>query len=101
MSTENKNGEEEEEVKQPNTEEEEEEEEEEGDMSAYKLDSEVRNKHRLHLFTTDFVMPCFSMVHYWSPNFCLSIGQYACQDQDSLLVKRRNDNHSPGPVIRE
>ena len=23
------------------------------------------------------------------------------QDHDSLLVKRRNDNHSPGPVIRE
>ena len=23
------------------------------------------------------------------------------QDQDSLLVKRRNDYHSPGPVIRE
>ena len=23
------------------------------------------------------------------------------EDQDSLLVKRRNDNHSPGPVIRE
>ena len=23
------------------------------------------------------------------------------QDQDSLLVKRRNENHSPGPVIRE
>ena len=23
------------------------------------------------------------------------------QDQDSLLVKRRNDNQSPGPVIRE
>ena len=23
------------------------------------------------------------------------------QDQDSLLVKRRNDNHSPGPVIGE
>ena len=23
------------------------------------------------------------------------------QDQDSLLVKRRNDNDSPGPVIRE
>ena len=23
------------------------------------------------------------------------------QDQNSLLVKRRNDNHSPGPVIRE
>ena len=23
------------------------------------------------------------------------------QDQDSLLVKRHNDNHSPGPVIKE
>ena len=23
------------------------------------------------------------------------------RDHDSLLVKRRNDNHSPGPVIRE
>ena len=23
------------------------------------------------------------------------------QDQDRFLVKRRNDNHSPGPVIRE
>ena len=23
------------------------------------------------------------------------------QDQDSLLVKRRNDNHSAGPLIRE
>ena len=23
------------------------------------------------------------------------------QDQDSLLVKHRNDNHSPGPVIKE
>ena len=23
------------------------------------------------------------------------------QDQESLLVRRRNDNHSPGPVIRE
>ena len=23
------------------------------------------------------------------------------QDQDSLLVKRRNDNHSSGPVIRQ
>ena len=22
------------------------------------------------------------------------------QDQDSLLMKRRNDNHSSGPVIR-
>ena len=34
----------------------------------------------------------------------LSIHLFVCiqdQDQDSLLVKRRNDNHSPGPVIRE
>ena len=31
------------------------------------------------------------------------LGKHAVQDQDqdSLLVKRRNDNHSPGPVIRE
>ena len=28
-------------------------------------------------------------------------GQDQDQDQDSLLVKRRNDNHSPGSVIRE
>ena len=27
--------------------------------------------------------------------------RHTAQDQDSLLVKRRNDNHSPGPVIRE
>ena len=26
---------------------------------------------------------------------------YKNQDQDSLLVKHRNDNHSPGPVIWE
>ena len=32
---------------------------------------------------------------YWRRN------TYQDQDQDSLLVKRRNDNHSPGPVIRE
>ena len=31
------------------------------------------------------------------------LGQDQDQDQvqDSLLVKRRNDNYSPGPVIRE
>ena len=28
-------------------------------------------------------------------------GNWQDHDQDSLLVKRRNDNHSPGPVIRE
>ena len=31
----------------------------------------------------------------------MGIPQDQDQDQDSLLVKRRNDNHSPGPVIRE
>ena len=29
------------------------------------------------------------------------LGSAQGQDKDSLLVKRRNDNHSPGPVIRE
>ena len=29
-----------------------------------------------------------------------SLGKFgASQDQDSLLVKRRNDSHSPGPVF--
>ena len=27
--------------------------------------------------------------------------QYQDQDQDRLLMKRLNDNHSQGPVIRE
>ena len=39
-------------------------------------------------------------VHAWT---CNMTGPSTSddQDQDSLLVKRRNDNHSPGPVIRE
>ena len=44
----------------------------------------------------------------WSSDFELT-GRYIVassaknqdQDQDSLLVKRRNDNYSPGYVIRE
>ena len=32
---------------------------------------------------------------------CILFSRHKDQDQDSLLVKRRNDNHSPGPVIRE
>ena len=32
---------------------------------------------------------------------CGFVSRYFVQDQDSLLVKRRNDNHKPGPVIRE
>ena len=50
--------------------------------------------------------------HYWIttvPRLCkdttlmlFNVKQFVQdQDQDSLLVKRRNDNHSPGPVIRE
>ena len=30
-----------------------------------------------------------------------SLSVYKVNNQDSLLVKRRNDNHSPGSVIRE
>ena len=39
------------------------------------------------------------LQYYIYVGFAVGGGQ--CQDQDSLLVKRRNDNHSPGPVIRE
>ena len=35
---------------------------------------------------------------FWTSNIFVIVQD---QDQDSLLVKRRNDNHSPGPVIRE
>ena len=34
-------------------------------------------------------------------NFLIVRTQISRVDQDSLLVKHRNDNHSPGPVIRE
>ena len=37
----------------------------------------------------------------WVLFFIVLFQKYQDQDQDSLLVKRRNDNHSPGPVIRE
>ena len=45
-------------------------------------------------------------MFYFVLNLCVvscvcSSYRYQDQDQDSLLVKRRNDNHSPGPVIRE
>ena len=35
----------------------------------------------------------------WASGFHAMYDLY--QDQDSLLVKRRNNNYSPGPVIRE
>ena len=41
-------------------------------------------------------------VHCSHEAIVIMIGTMAeDQDQDSLLVKRRNDNHSPGLVIRE
>ena len=30
-----------------------------------------------------------------------NVAKFSDQDQESLMVKRRNDSHSPGPVIRE
>ena len=41
-----------------------------------------------------------SMIFLWTSK-AKSLSAPQDQDQDSLLVKRRNDNHSPGPVIRE
>ena len=40
---------------------------------------------------------CFMICHFTSTGSDLQQDQ----DQDSLLVKRRNDNHSSGPVIGE
>ena len=59
--------------------------------------------------TADILMKVFQKCFLSSPLpniWILSkllnlIGCRQDQDQDSLLVKRRNDNHSPGPVIRE
>ena len=49
-----------------------------------------------HVFT-------FATVHATDADvtFYDGPGMHQDQDQDSLLVKRRHDNHSPGPVIRE
>ena len=47
-------------------------------------------KSNTHLNNKPFYVPYFTSAYK---------GQD--QDQDSLLVKHRNDNHSPGPVIRE
>ena len=66
----------------------------------------------------DSIIPLFSIskISSLKPSFCGCAGRFESalvanpenkfyrnqdQDQDSLLVKRRNDNHSPGPVIRE
>ena len=48
----------------------------------------------------------YGRTHMVLIGHAFSTGRTICwnfqdQDQDSLLVKRRNDNHSPGPVIRE
>ena len=42
-----------------------------------------------------------SVIMLWHTFNIISLIPSMCQDQDSLLVKRRNDIHSPGPVIRE
>ena len=47
-----------------------------------------RNNLNDHVYVFHVVMTCYTLT-------CQH------QDQDSLLVKRRNDSHSPGPVIRE
>ena len=47
-------------------------------------------------------VPIFCKVRCTFPHWqILSFLLLKVQDQDSLLVKHRNDNHSPGPVIRE
>ena len=50
-----------------------------------------------------YIIPQFIIISYISIfvcRFCNKTDKYI-QDQDSLLVKRFNDSHSPGPVIRE
>ena len=55
-----------------------------------------------------FYLPVYVIVKQYCPLFCSFlvivrgwVSEWMNRDQDSLLVKRRNDNHSPGPVIRE
>ena len=44
----------------------------------------------------------FPNTLWWASGKCVgSFYVLQDQDQDRLLVKRRNENHSPGPVIRE
>ena len=57
------------------------------------------NQRTIRLFITGIKMK-FSMTVPNGKVMCVSCRDQD-QDQDSLLVKRRNDNHSPGPVIRE
>ena len=45
--------------------------------------------------------PCKSDHDFASINIISKNGETWDQDQDSLLVKRRNDNHSPVSAIRE
>ena len=50
------------------------------------------------LSSSELLLLHTSIVHvFWCPRQT----QHQNQDQDSLLVKRRNDNHSRGPAIRE
>ena len=50
----------------------------------------------------DCISSCSLLIFLLSASvMAQNIVQDQDQDQDSLLVKGRNDNHSPGPVIRE
>ena len=52
---------------------------------------------KCHVFTSASSPP-----YHWTAGLLIPwCPKFQDQDQDSLLVKRRNDNHSPGPVIRE
>ena len=58
-------------------------------------------KKGLFLTSTTQTLPIFNSGNCsFYDFFCLFFFIFG-QDQDSLLVKGRNDNHSPGPVIRE
>ena len=50
---------------------------------------------RIRLFRPGLFRPITSSSH------CQFVPWMFRQDQDRLLVKRRNDNRSPGPVIGE
>ena len=65
--------------------------------SAYESGSLIRDFIRSKTFMQTEMTDKTVRMRYVHMHFSLDQNQ----DQDSLLVKRRNDNHSPGPVIRE
>ena len=75
----------------------------------YKLTNEPKSsgelKSQWSMSQLSFAPVSVHLVHLLGPHlsvkYCYNVNQWSTQDQDSLLVKRRNDNHSSGPVIRE